>query len=284
MARRAGGPAGRRRPDQQDRHHPLRLGQVRPAQDRRRHQEAGFMGTPSEGGTSELIIKVAASWPAIDPDEVQTQVVGLAPGVFGPGQVRAGSAATSSPSTPRWPCRSSSPTRCLLLALGRSSVESGGQVYIASKDQAGDTTKQTQLRYYLAAIKDAVQFVEEDAANGFTEPIKCLAKIYPTFRPSRTLRSARPRSPSTSSPGPRPATTRSPRPCLRSGRRSKGDVPARASSPRGSGPGGLVHQRLRPWLVTSRQPAGAGLGSPTPVGATPSGVPEAGKQDTGRTP
>src|SRR4051795_7559685 len=41
-----------------------------------------LMGTPSEGGTSELIIKVAASSAGIDPDQVKTQVVGLAPGVF----------------------------------------------------------------------------------------------------------------------------------------------------------------------------------------------------------
>src|SRR4051794_35807413 len=41
-----------------------------------------LMGTPSAGGTSEQLLKLTAASAGINPDDVKTQVVGLAPGVF----------------------------------------------------------------------------------------------------------------------------------------------------------------------------------------------------------
>ena len=134
--------------------------------------EGRVMGTPSEGGTSELIIKVAAASAGIDPDDVQTQVVGLAPGVFdlvtsgriGGYVVSLDTAVALQKQQPE-----------AVIYSPSDDVESGGQVYVTSQEQADDPEKQEQLRNYLAAIKDAVEFVEQDEANGFAETIKCLS-------------------------------------------------------------------------------------------------------------
>ena len=126
---------------------------------------------------------------------------------------RAGSAATSSRSTPRWPCRSSSPTRSS--THPRTTSRAVGRSTSPPRTRPTTPTKQKQLRSYLAAIKDAVQFVEEDEANGFAETIKCLADYdIPTLKDPEVGKAA---LTSTSSRGPRPATTRSPRPCPSSG-------------------------------------------------------------------
>ena len=134
--------------------------------------EGRLMGTPSEGGTSELIIKVAASSAGIDPDDVQTQVVGLAPGVFD--LVTSGRIGGYVVSLDTAVALQKQQPEAVIYAPS-DDVESGGQVYITSQEQADDPDKQEQLTNYLAAIKDAVQFVEEDEANGFAETIKCLA-------------------------------------------------------------------------------------------------------------
>ena len=134
--------------------------------------EGRLMGTPSEGGTSELIIKVAASSAGIDPDEVQTQVVGLAPGVYD--LVKSGRIGGYVVSLDTAVALQKQQPDAVIYSPS-DDVESGGQVYITSQDQADDPDAQKQLRSYLAAIKEAVQFVEEDAANDFAETIKCLA-------------------------------------------------------------------------------------------------------------
>src|SRR3954453_20184141 len=139
-----------------------------------------LMGTPSAGGTSEQLLKLTAASAGIDPDEVKTQVVGLAPGVFdlvssgriGGYVVSLDTAAALQKQQPD-----------AVIYSPSDDVQSGGQVYITSKDQADDAEKQKQLRSYLAAIKDAVQFVEKDEANGFAETIKCLAQYdIPTLK------------------------------------------------------------------------------------------------------
>jgi NitT/TauT family transport system substrate-binding protein len=139
-----------------------------------------LMGTPSEGGTSELIIKVAASSAGIDPDEVQTQVVGLAPGVFD--LVTSGRIGGYVVSLDTAVALQKQQPDAVIYAPS-DDVESGGQVYVTSKEQADDPEKQKQLRNYLAAIREAVQFVEKDEANGFAETIKCLSKYdIPTLK------------------------------------------------------------------------------------------------------
>jgi NitT/TauT family transport system substrate-binding protein len=139
-----------------------------------------LMGTPSEGGTSELIIKVAASSAGIDPDDVQTQVVGLAPGVYD--LVKSGRIGGYVVSLDTAVALQKQQPDAVIYSPS-DDVESGGQVYITSQDQADDPDAQKQLRSYLAAIKDAVQFVEEDAANDFAETIKCLSEYdIPTLK------------------------------------------------------------------------------------------------------
>ena len=232
--------------------------------------EGRLMGTPSEGGTSELIIKVAASSAGIDPDDVQTQVVGLAPGVYD--LVKSGRIGGYVVSLDTAVALQKQQPDAVIYAPS-DDVESGGQVYITSQDQADDPEKQKQLRSYLAAIKDAVQFVEEDAANDFAETIKCLADYdIPTLKDPEVGKAALTQYVESWTAA---GDDQIAGPCPSSGQTVYKEMSGARLRPRGPGPGGLVHQRLRPWLMTSRQPAGAGLGSPTPVGATPSGVPEA---------
>jgi NitT/TauT family transport system substrate-binding protein len=134
--------------------------------------EGRLMGTPSEGGTSEIILKVAAASAGIDPDEVQTQVVGLAPGVFD--LVTSGRIGGYNVSLDTAVALEAQQPEAVIYSPS-DDVESGGQVYITSQEQADDPEKQEQLRSYLAAIKEAVQFVAEDEANDFAETIECLS-------------------------------------------------------------------------------------------------------------
>jgi len=131
-----------------------------------------LMGTPSAGGTSEIILKLVAAKAGIKPDDVKTQVVGLAPGVFD--LVKSGriggyivSLDTSVALEQQQPDA--------VVYNPSDDVKSGGQVYVTSKDQAKDPAKQQELRSYLAAIKEAVQFIVKDKANGYAETIKCLS-------------------------------------------------------------------------------------------------------------
>ena len=150
--------------------------------------EGRLMGTPSEGGTSELIIKVAASSAGIDPADVQTQVVGLAPGVYD--LVKSGRIGGYVVSLDTAVALQRQQPDAVIYAPS-DDVESGGQVYITSQDQADDQETQKQLRSYLAAIKDAVLFVEEDEANGFAETIKCLADYdIPTLKDAEVGKAA----------------------------------------------------------------------------------------------
>ncbi|NEK56333.1 ABC transporter substrate-binding protein [Geodermatophilus sabuli] len=135
--------------------------------------EGRLMGTPSEGGTSEIILKLAAASAGINPDDVQTQVVGLAPGVFD--LVTSGRIGGYIVSLDTAVALEEQQPDAVIYAPS-DDVESGGQVYITSQEQADDPEKQEQLRSYLAAIKAAVQFVAEDEANDFAETIECLSE------------------------------------------------------------------------------------------------------------
>jgi NitT/TauT family transport system substrate-binding protein len=135
--------------------------------------EGRLMGTPSEGGTSELIIKVTAASADIPPEEVQTQVVGLAPGVFD--LVSSGRIGGYVVSLDTSVSLAQQQPEAVIYSPS-DDVESGGQVYITSQEQADDPETQEQLTNYLAAIKEAVQFVAEDEANDFAETIECLSE------------------------------------------------------------------------------------------------------------
>jgi NitT/TauT family transport system substrate-binding protein len=135
--------------------------------------EGRVVGTPSEGGTSEIILKLVAAEAGIAPDEVQTQVVGLAPGVFD--LVTSGRIGGYIVSLDTSVALDQQQPDAVIMSPSEF-VESGGQVYITSQEQADDPEKQEQLRSYLAAIDEAVQFVTADEANDFAETIECLSE------------------------------------------------------------------------------------------------------------
>jgi NitT/TauT family transport system substrate-binding protein len=147
-----------------------------------------LMGTPSEGGTSEIILKIVGAKADIKPEDVKTQVVGLAPGVFDlVSSGRIGGYVVSLDTSVA--LQKQQPDA--VVYSPSDDVKSGGQVYVTSKDQADDPAKQKQLRSYLAAIKEAVQFVAKDEANGFAETMKCLSKYnIPTLKDPEVAKGA----------------------------------------------------------------------------------------------
>lgn len=134
--------------------------------------EGRVVGTPSEGGTSEIILKLVAAEAGIAPDDVQTQVVGLAPGVFD--LVTSGRIGAYIVSLDTSVALEQQQPEAVVFSPS-DAVESGGQVYITSEEQSQDPEKQEQLRSYLAAIDATVEFVAEDEANDFAETIECLS-------------------------------------------------------------------------------------------------------------
>jgi NitT/TauT family transport system substrate-binding protein len=134
--------------------------------------EGRLMGTPSEGGTSEIILQLTAATAGIAPEDVQTQVVGLAPGVFD--LVTSGRIGGYIVSLDTSVALEQQQPDAVVYAPS-DDVQSGGQVYVTSQQQTEDPEAQEQLRGYLAAIKAAVEFVAEDEANDFAETIECLS-------------------------------------------------------------------------------------------------------------
>ena len=131
-----------------------------------------LMGVPSQGGTSEQLVKLVAASVGVPGDQVKTQVVGLAPGVFD--LVKAGRVGGYVVSLD---------TSALLAAQQpdaviynpADAVKSGGQVFVTSQEQAKDKGNQDKIRRYLAAIDDAVKFVQQDESKDFSGTIKCLS-------------------------------------------------------------------------------------------------------------
>jgi len=132
-----------------------------------------LMGTPSAGGTSEQLLKLTAASAGISPDDVQTQVVGLAPGVFD--LVTSGRIGGYVVSLDTASLLAAQQPDAVIYDPSEA-IKSGGQVYVTSQDQAKDKQKQDQLRNYMAAISDAIAFVQKDEANDFSGTLKCLQK------------------------------------------------------------------------------------------------------------
>jgi NitT/TauT family transport system substrate-binding protein len=132
-----------------------------------------LMGTPSAGGTSEQLLKLTAASAGIAADDVKTQVVGLAPGVFD--LVTSGRIGGYVVSLDTASLLAAQQPDAVIYDPSEA-IKSGGQVYVTSQDQAKDKQKQDQLRKYMAAISDAISFIQKDEANGFSETLKCLQK------------------------------------------------------------------------------------------------------------
>jgi NitT/TauT family transport system substrate-binding protein len=134
-----------------------------------------LIGVPSEGGTSEITLDLIIESAGIPREEVPRQVVGLAPGVFELVQAGRIGAYTVSLDT------------SILLEQSRpdavvynpnDAIDAGDQVYVTSRQQAQDPEKQDQLRRYLLAIRDAMQFMIDDEANGFAETMRIISESY----------------------------------------------------------------------------------------------------------
>jgi NitT/TauT family transport system substrate-binding protein len=125
-----------------------------------------MMGLPSSGGTSEKTLDVVLASAGIKKEEVKRQVVGLTPGLFE--LVKSGridgyvvSLDTSLTVLKAEPDA---------VSFAPSSVISAGtQLYATSTEQSKDSRKQQQIRGYLAAIADAIRFIIDDEAGGFTK-------------------------------------------------------------------------------------------------------------------
>ncbi|MGY1838770.1 MULTISPECIES: ABC transporter substrate-binding protein [unclassified Modestobacter] len=134
--------------------------------------EGRLMGTPSEGGTSQILLELVAASAGIPAEEVPTQVVGLAPGVFDlVSSGRIGGYIVSLDTAVQ--LEQQQPEA--VVYAPNDAISSGGQVYVTSQEQSEDPAKQEQLRRYLAAIDETLQFIIEDEANGFAETFECLA-------------------------------------------------------------------------------------------------------------
>ncbi|MQA32862.1 ABC transporter substrate-binding protein [Modestobacter roseus] len=133
--------------------------------------EGRLMGTPSEGGTSQILLELVAESAGIPKEDVQTQVVGLAPGVFD--LVSSGRIGGYIVSLDTAVQLEQQQPEAVVFAPN-DAIASGGQVYVTSQDQSEDPAKQEQLRRYLAAIDETLQFIIEDEANDFAETFECL--------------------------------------------------------------------------------------------------------------
>jgi NitT/TauT family transport system substrate-binding protein len=134
-----------------------------------------LMGTPSEGGTSQITLQLVAASAGIDPKDVKTQVVGLAPGVFD--LVESGRIGGYIVSLDTAVALQQQQPDAVIFDPS-DAIKSGSQIYVTSQEQAKDSAKQEQVRKYLAAIKKTIQFIVEDEANGFTETMNCIKKEY----------------------------------------------------------------------------------------------------------
>lgn len=130
-----------------------------------------LVGTPSKGGTSESTLDLVLAAAGIPPDDVRRQVVGLAPGVFD--LVKAGRIdAYLVPLDVSVQLAASEPDAVVFDP--NDVIEAGAQIYVTSGDQARDPARQDQLRRYLAAIRDAMAFLADDADQGFARTLPLL--------------------------------------------------------------------------------------------------------------
>lgn len=133
------------------------------------------IGLPSEGGTSEITLDLILGSAGIPPQDVPRQVVGLAPGVFNLVQADRIDAYAVSLDT-SVVLQQSRPDA--VIYDPNDDIDSGAQLYATSKQQAQDPETRDLLRRYLLAIRDAIQFMADDADNGFAETMRLINSEY----------------------------------------------------------------------------------------------------------
>jgi NitT/TauT family transport system substrate-binding protein len=124
------------------------------------------MGLPSSGVTSEKTLDVVLASAGIKKQEVKRQVVGLTPGVFE--LVKTGRIDGYVVSLDTSLTVLKAEPDAVSFAPG-SVISAGVQLYATSTEQSKDSRKQKQIRGYLQAIADAIKFIVDDEAAGFTK-------------------------------------------------------------------------------------------------------------------
>ena len=120
--------------------------------------EGKKVGIPSEGGTSETTVDLVVASAGIDPDKVQRQVVGLAPGVFDlvkRGKIDAFVVGIEAAET----LRASDPDAVI---FDPTTVITAGQGYLASKKGIRSKDGKATIEGYLRAVRKACDFVIAD--------------------------------------------------------------------------------------------------------------------------
>jgi NitT/TauT family transport system substrate-binding protein len=139
------------------------------------HTPADFagktVGVPSEGGSSATTLDLLLASANIDRASVQTQVVGLGPGVFN--LVEQGRIAGFAVSIDTAKILEKQMSGVVVLRPGQF-IQSGAQLYMASKD--GLAEHRELLRKYLAAVDAAIEFMIGD--DGFDKTLQIMRKKY----------------------------------------------------------------------------------------------------------
>jgi NitT/TauT family transport system substrate-binding protein len=145
------------------------------------------VGIPSQGGTSEWTLNLVLARGGVDPGSVRREVVGLAPGVFD--LVAAGRIdAYLTPLDTATVLQHSRPDAVILDP--NTVLSAGAQVYVSSADQLADPATEDRMRRYLAAIRDAMDFIAADAPSGYAETTTLIASRYtaPSLADPATVR------------------------------------------------------------------------------------------------
>jgi NitT/TauT family transport system substrate-binding protein len=127
-----------------------------------------MMGLPSSGGTSEKTLDLVLASAGIKKEEVKRQVVGLTPGVFE--LVKSGRIDGYVVSLDTSLTVLKAEPDAVSFAPG-SVIAAGTQIYATSTEQSKDPRKQQLIRGYLQAIADAIKFIVDDEAGGFTKTL-----------------------------------------------------------------------------------------------------------------
>jgi NitT/TauT family transport system substrate-binding protein len=132
-----------------------------------------LVGLPSAAGGSAETLRIVLSSAGVDPDDVQTQVVGLAPGVYQ--LVEAGRIAGYSVSLDTAVLLKSQHKDAVIFRPSNPAMQ---LTYITSTSQAKDPKKADQIRRFLKAIYNAQKFIAKDQSNNFAQTIKLIQSKY----------------------------------------------------------------------------------------------------------
>jgi NitT/TauT family transport system substrate-binding protein len=133
------------------------------------------IGLPSAGGTSATTIDLVNASAGNKPTDTKKQVVGLAPGVFNlvdSGRIDAYVVSLDTAIA----LKQQQPHA--VVYDPNDAITAGAQLYLTSKSQAKDPKKADELKRYLKAINEAVQFMIKDKANGFAKTMKLISSKY----------------------------------------------------------------------------------------------------------